>query len=468
MAKRALVIGGASSGSGKTTFSIGLMKALMNKKISVQPFKVGPDYIDPMFHRHVTGKASYNLPAWMVPDEALKYLFHKRLGEDDFAIVEGVMGYYDGHQTDGFEGSTAYIAEALNIPAIIIFNAGSMSLSAAAIVKGFSEFKENSMIKGVVLNNVASEMHYHMLKKGIETFTDVKCYGYLKKNSDIVIGSRHLGLLQAEEIDNLDAKIDLISEQIEETVDLDGILCDFVYGDIPIEKETIISFDKQIDDLKDKVTAMGGLKVGIASDASFSFYYDENLKTLEEIGVELIPFSPLKDQFLPKGCQGLYIGGGYPEIYAPHLSENTSLLQDIKKALDDGMPCYAECGGLMYLTEDITYNDGTYNMVGFFNGHSRMTQKLQRFGHVNVHVTSLGGLKHEPIDFRAHEFHKSVIDGENISAMCYQITKRKTSWTCGYTSNNVVGTYAHNHFYSNIAFLSLLLELWGIYRRDNI
>jgi len=462
MARRALVIGGASSGSGKTTFSIGLMKALMNKKITVQPFKVGPDYIDPMFHRHVTGKASYNLPAWMVPDEALQYLFHKRFSEDSFAIIEGVMGYYDGHRTDGFEGSTAYIAEALNVPAIIIFNAGSMSLSAAAIVKGFSEFKENSMIKGVVLNNVASEMHYQMLKQGIETFTEIKCYGYLKKNPEIVIGSRHLGLLQAEEIENLDAKVDLISEAIEQTVDLEGILSDFVYSGFPISVPTTSSFDIQLEQLKDKVRAMGGLKVGIALDASFSFYYDENIKTLEEIGVELVPFSPLKDKALPKDCHGLYIGGGYPEIYAPSLSKNEALLKDIKKALDAGMPCYAECGGLMYLTEDITYNQENYSMVGYFKAHATMTQKLQRFGHIDVHVKSLGGLKHEPIDFRAHEFHKSIIEEDIEYDKCYLITKRNRTWTCGFSCNHVIGTYAHNHFYSNIAFLSLLIELWGI------
>lgn len=462
MAKKALVIGGASSGSGKTTFSIGLMKALMNRGINVSPFKVGPDYIDPMFHRHVTGKHSYNLPAWMVEDKTLKFLFDKRFEEDSFAVIEGVMGYYDGHRTDGFIGSTAAMAECLNVPAIIIFNASSMSLSAAAIVKGFKTFKENSMIEGVVLNNVASEMHYQMLKQGIENFTDVKCYGYLKKNEALVIGSRHLGLLQAQEIVDLDDKVSLISEAIEETVDLDGIINDFVYIESTVDEEEYKYQSEQIRYLKKKVSELGGLKIGIAKDAAFSFYYDENLEVLKEIGVSLVPFSPLSDSELSSDLDGLYIGGGYPEVYGNELKENKAFLTYLKKSLEDGMPCYAECGGLMFLTDAIVYGGQKNSMVGFFNATSTMTQKLQRFGHIDVTVDDFGPIKKTDLKFRAHEFHKSIIETDEPILHCYDITKGKRHWTCGYTAQNTVGTYAHNHFYSNLKFLDTLLSLWGI------
>jgi cobyrinic acid a,c-diamide synthase len=489
--QRALVIGGASSGSGKTTFSIGLMNALKKRGVDVAPFKVGPDYIDPMFHRHVTQKNAYNLPVWMLDDCTTAYLFNKRFSKDAFAIVEGVMGYYDGHKTDRFVGSTAHVAEILNIPAVIIFDASSMSLSAAAIVHGFSTFKPNSMVRGVVLNNVASEMHYQMLKHGIECFTDVKCYGYLKKDSRVELGSRHLGLLQAAEIENLDAKVDYISEQIEATVDMEGLIQDFIYvspqNNInPLTErhstnqqihgmcsqafcpydyaKQAAEINEALYGIKSRLLALGGLKIGIALDQAFSFYYDENIETLKEIGVELIPFSPMYDTDVPAGCDGLYIGGGYPEIFSEALAENQIFLKALKMALDAGLPCYAECGGLMYLTESIAYEGHTHAAVGFFAAHSEMTDKLQRFGLIDV---TLENFMSRRIAFRAHEFHKSLITDHETIEKKYRIQKGARTWSCGYQKNNVLGTYAHQHFYSNLAFLSLLIDLWGINKPIN-
>jgi cobyrinic acid a,c-diamide synthase len=478
--QRALAIGGASSGSGKTTFSIGLMNALIKRGLNVAPFKVGPDYIDPMFHRHVTKEKAYNLPVWMLDDMTTAYLFEKRMRLDSFAVVEGVMGYYDGHKTDSFAGSTAHVAALLNIPAIIIFDASSMSLSAAAIVHGFSTFKENSMIKGVVLNNVASEMHYQMLKQGIEHFTDIKCYGYLKKDSRVELGSRHLGLLQAVEIEDLDAKVNYISEQIEATVDVDAIIDDFVYSPPKPDYKALYAPNEGIDDvsyqktksqiesmleaLKKRITAMGGLTVGIALDQAFSFYYDENIQTLTELGVTIMPISPMHDSELPTPCDGLYIGGGYPEVFAKELAANAAFRNALKSALDKGMPCYAECGGLMYLTSCITYAEKTYDAVGFFPAKSEMTDKLQRFGLIQV---TMENFMSRSLTFRAHEFHKSLITDDEPIEKKYHIEKGSRSWTCGYQKNNTLGTYAHQHFYSNLAFLSLLIDLWGINKPIN-
>lgn len=475
--KNALIIGGASSGSGKTTFSIGLMKALLDRGIDVQPYKVGPDYIDPMFHRHVTRRSSYNLPVWMVPDETIKYLFAKRLEKRSFAVIEGVMGYYDGKMASGIEGSTAYLAQLLDVPALIIFDASSMALSAAAIVHGFSTFVEKSMIKGVVLNNVASEMHYQLLKSGIESHTGVKCYGYLKKDPNIHLGSRHLGLLQAQEIDNLDEKVAYISKQIDMTVDVEGLIKDFNFDfeafNQSLEKQTVAHslldsqdsrvrslerLDESIQDLKSKVVKMGGLKIGIAQDKAFSFYYDENLETLREIGIDLIPFSPLEDKEIPK-CDGLYIGGGYPEVFSHEISGNLTMLASIRHHLESGMPCYAECGGLMFLTNSITSGDQPDPMVGFFDAKSEMTTKLQRFGLIEV---NLEGLLGQSMTFRAHEFHKSKIEDLSEIQKLYKVSKGTRTWTCGYYKNNTLATYAHHHFYANINFLSLLIDLWGI------
>ena len=460
--KRALVIGGASSGSGKTTFSIGLMNALSKRGFEVAPFKVGPDYIDPMFHRHVTGVSSYNLPVWMVKDEDIQFLYHNRFKTQNFAVIEGVMGYYDGKFTTGFEGSTAHVAELLQVPAIIIFDASSMSLSAAAIVHGFSTFKENSMIKGVVLNNVASDMHYQLLKTGIENFTNVKCYGYLKRDSKIALGSRHLGLLQAEEIEDLDQKIEYITEQIEATIDLEGIIADFVvtaFDDFSKFDENLLKLKL----LKDKVLEIGGLNIGIAQDKAFSFYYDENIETLKEIGVNLIPFSPLQDDFIPE-CDGVYIGGGYPEIFSKEISDNQRFLADLNAKLSRGLPCYAECGGLMFLTNSIEFNDVVYPMVGFFNAKSKMTSKLQRFGMTEVLLENFLGYD---ISFRAHEFHKSKIDDLDPLVKKYKVSKGSMTWKCGYQNQNTLATYSHHHFYSNINFLELLIDLWGI-RKNRI
>ncbi|MBS7527375.1 cobyrinate a,c-diamide synthase [Fusibacter paucivorans] len=497
--QKALAIGGASSGSGKTTFSIGLMNALIKRGIDVAPFKVGPDYIDPMFHRHVTKKKAYNLPVWMLDDMTTAYLFEKRMAAESFAIVEGVMGYYDGHKTDSFAGSTAHVAALLNIPAIIIFDASSMSLSAAAIVHGFSTFKANSMIKGVVLNNVASEMHYQMLKQGIEHFTEIKCYGYLKKDERVKLGSRHLGLLQAEEIDDLDEKVDYISEQIEATVNVDAIIEDFVYEspkpDYSVlyaseavsqssfddaSKETLTASAKQdtecsyrkkkaeidlkLESMKKRIAAMDGLTVGIAMDKSFSFYYDENVETLKELGITLVPISPIKDSEIPDNCDGLYIGGGYPEVFAKELEMNASFRKALKTALGSGMPCYAECGGLMYLTACIDNGKNTYDAVGFFPAKSEMTNKLQRFGLINVTMKDFMSCT---LTFRAHEFHKSLITDDEPIDKKYHIVKGSRSWTCGYQKEHTLGTYAHQHFYSNLDFLSLLIDLWGINKPIN-
>ncbi len=462
--RKGIIIAGASSGSGKTTLSIGLMRAFMNRGLTVQPFKTGPDYIDPMFHRKVLGTSSYNLPLWMVSDETIQYLFNKRNQNADITVVEGVMGYYDGHGVDSFEGSTAYLADLLELPVLLVFNASSMALSAAAIVKGFAEFKTPTRIKGIILNQVNSEHHYLMLKNAIEKHTGIKCYGYLPRNNEVVIESRHLGLLQAEEIVDLNAKVDKIAQQLEKTVNLDELYLDFEYIERPYS--TPKKVDLLLTEIKQTLTFKGSLTLGIAKDQAFSFYYDENLETLEELGVKIKYFSPMEDEYLPEGVDALYFGGGYPEVFAGQLSANKTFREQLFLKLESGMPCYAECGGLMYLTDLIEDLDGwPFEMVGFFDVNTLMTKKLQRFGHTHINLVledSPEFGKSYEISYRAHEFHKSILVEHQPVTKIIEASKRSKTWQCGYFREHTLATYAHNHFYSNLEFLAFLIDLWTI------
>ncbi|GAU77349.1 cobyrinate a,c-diamide synthase [Fusibacter sp. 3D3] len=462
--RKGMIIAGASSGSGKTTISIGLMRAFMKRGLVVQPFKTGPDYIDPMFHRKVLGTSSYNLPLWMVSDETIQYLFNKRNENADISIIEGVMGYYDGHSVEGFEGSTAYLADLLDVSALLVFNASSMSLSAAAIVKGFAEFKTPTKIKGVILNQVNSESHYKMLKAAIEKHTPIKCYGYLPNNNAVVIESRHLGLLQADEIADLNSKVDLIAEQLEKTVNLDALYSDFEY----VERvyHTPPEVDSLLSEIKQTLTLRGSLTLGVAKDQAFSFYYDENLETLEGLGIKIKYFSPMYDEYLPERIDALYFGGGYPEVFAAQLSANQTFREQLFLKLEAGMPCYAECGGLMYLTDLIEDLEGwPFEMVGFLDANTLMTKKLQRFGHTHIKLTldaseKLG--KAYEITYRAHEFHKSILVTHQPITRIIEASKGSNTWQCGYFKENTLATYAHNHFYSNLEFLVFLIDLWTV------
>lgn len=456
--KKGLIVAGVASGSGKTTFSMGLMETFKRRGIAVSSYKAGPDYIDPMFHRSVLGNLSYNLPMWMVEDDVIKYLFNRRHKEESISIVEGVMGYYDGHGTTSIEGSTAHLAEILNLPVIVIFDASSMALSAAAIVKGLSEFVTPTHIKGVVLNRVKSKSHYEILKSAIEEHTDVKCYGYIEPDPSIAIESRHLGLLQADEIEGLSLKIEKIVNSLEKTVDLDGIFNNFEFSaQIPQNSKKI---EDKLTLLKDYIKAIGGFTLGVAMDRAFSFYYQENLDTLRELGIEIVYFSPMNDETIPDYVDAIYLGGGYPEVFGKKLSENKPFRKAILEKLSAGMPCYAECGGLMYLTNEIENLEGDkYPMVGFFDSYSKMTTRLQRFGHIEVRLAN-DVINESYIEYRAHEFHHSLIEDIGEIEKIITSSRKNTEWKCGYFAKNTLATYAHNHFYSNLDFLEYLIRLW--------
>lgn len=440
---KAWMITGANSGSGKTTITIALLRALKNKGYDIQPFKCGPDYIDPMFHKIATARPSYSLDGWMLTEEKVKSIFFTQMQGRELGIVEGVMGYYDGLGLELDQGSSYQIARCLEIPALLVVDGSKSSTSVAAVVKGFLAMAEPSYIKGVIVNKVSGEKHYQLVKGAIEKYTDISCYGYMPYLKDFSFESRHLGLVPTDEIPEIESQIDYLAQRLSETVEIDRLVSEGVVGAAPV----------YLEEVKQKFHK----RVAIAKDAAFNFYYASNLDLLAEMGVELVAFSPLKDKALPEDIQGLYLGGGYPEVYAQVLANNHALKEDIKNKIEAGLPTYAECGGLMYLTESITDKAGNaYEMVGVLPAQSSMTTRLQHFGYVDVQVGDQWQIK-------GHEFHYSKTEPKAAIDMIYKVMKKREGalvdeWMCGYRKYNLLGTYVHLNFENNRAFLEALLS----------
>lgn len=451
-----VVIAGTSSGVGKTTLSIGIMAALKNRGFHVAPFKVGPDYIDPGFHKFVTGAPSYNLDSWMLDEETVSYLFQRNMEDKDIGVVEGVMGLYDGYGGKRDQGSTAHIAKIIKAPTILIIDGQAMSSSAAALVLGYKMYDEELDIKAVIVNKVGGKAHYEIIKDVIERDVKVPCIGYLPSSLNVSLESRHLGLIPAEELISLEEKVDELVGIVEDCIDLDLLLTiadtggDLECYENPFKLQTNIYH---------------GLSIGIAKDKAFNFYYEDNLKVLRELGANIEYFSPLECKAIPENLDGIYIGGGFPEVFASKLEENREFKQSLKKALDRGLPAYAECGGLMYLTQGIENLEGkSHEMVGFFPTKSKMTEKLQRFGYVEV-VTSSN------ISIKGHEFHRSIVEDKDGLKYKYVVQKRRdeeliSTWECGLNRKNVLAGYPHVHFYSNPKFLMYLLDKCKEYQKN--
>jgi cobyrinic acid a,c-diamide synthase len=431
-----IVIAGTHSGSGKTTITAGLLAALRKKGLKVQPFKVGPDYIDTGYHAVAAGRMSYNLDFWMMPAENILQLFGHGMEGMDIGVIEGVMGLYDGIGSTP-EGSTAEIAKLLNAPVLLVVDAGGMSTSAAAQVLGYKSFDRDLRLAGVIVNNVGSEHHYKLVKEAIETYTGVPALGFLPRNREVTLPSRHLGLLPAEEMERHAEIINKAAGLVQEWIDLDRVIAlGRTAGPLPSVSPLIFNSGRPV-------------HIAVARDESFSFYYRSTLEVLAALGAELRYFSPMKDGCLPDKIDGLYLGGGFPEVFAGKLAANRSLLEDINRKLGSGLHCYAECGGFMYLTESIKEKNGEiHSMAGFFDGHTMMTDRLQRFGYVDIEFTAdnvLGKAGHRA---RGHEFHHSLVEG--ITCPATYLIKSAFSggqWQCGYRRANTLAAYAHIDFW---------------------
>lgn len=433
------MISAPSSGSGKTLITCGILKALTNRNQKVSSFKCGPDYIDPMFHSKIIGIKSKNIDTFFTEDEMTKHLFCEGGENADISVVEGVMGYYDGLKSTSIEGSSYDVAVTLCTPVILVVDCKGRSLSILPEIEGFVNFVEESRIKGVILNRISKAL-FEDIKVLIEERLNIKVIGYLPIVKELVIESRHLGLVTPEEIENLDEKISKLAEMIETTMNVDEII------KIASSTEEIISINPSIPFVKDKPV------IAVAKDEAFCFYYEDNLKLLEKMGAELKYFSPVHDEILPEEANAILLGGGYPEIYGEKLSKNKSMLRSIKKAIDAQMPCLAECGGFMYLHEIMEDMEGNnHPMVGVIKGRAFKTDKLNRFGYVNLisREEQLFGKKGEMT--KGHEFH--YFESENCgSSFLARKPSGKKEWECICGNENLAAGFPHIYYYSNINF----------------
>lgn len=433
---RCIVVASNSSGGGKTTLSLGLLKALRNRGMNTQSYKVGPDYIDTAFHTHVTGVPARNLDLYLMGEAGMKASFSR--GKGEVGIIEGVMGLYDGKGISS-EYSTAHVAKVLDLPVVLVLSPKAQVATLCAEINGMRSY-ENVNIAGVIFNNI-SESYYKLLKLAVERHCGIKVFGYLPKTEELSLKSRHLGLIQSSEIVDLDTKIELCANLLENHVDIDCLLNYF-------------SETKTFEDsfhIKNR-----GIKSAVAFDKAFNFYYRENIELLQEAG-EVVFFSPLKDKQLPENIDFLYIGGGYPEVFAKELAENSNMRESIKKVLNRGVTCYAECGGLMYLTDEIEGNKA----VGFFEGKAVMTNKLQNFGYAEIEVSSKNSVLPQGLRINCHEFHKSTVqlNTERIYSLRKEVYDGSVKlWQCGYVKKNTLGAYGHVHFMGNINMIDSLLK----------
>lgn len=434
---KAFMIAGVSSGIGKTTVSMGLMSLFEN----VSPFKVGPDYIDPGFHQFVTGNKSYNLDLFMMGEDGVKYTFQKH--HKNLSIVEGVMGLYDGLDHSLDNNSSAHISRVLNLPVILIVDGGGKSTSIAAQVLGYKMLDPRVNLAGVIINRVTEKMYEHY-REAIEKYTGLKCLGYVPKDDTLALSSRHLGLLQATEISDLKDKIAKLKETLEKTIDKEAILKIAQIDDKEIEPCPYA-------DLKDRYK---GLKLGLAKDSAFSFYYNDNIEMLEYIGIEITPFSPIKDKEIPD-VDILYFGGGYPEIYSNELQRNKSLINSIIKFYQNDGIIFGECGGFMYLSQGFkNINGNLEKMCGIIKCTEEMRNRLDisRFGYINI-------IKDKKIVGKGHEFHYSKINTVDDDTREYDIEKPNgKKWKCIFREKNVYGGYPHLHFFKSIDFLTEILN----------
>ncbi|HYH03671.1 MAG TPA: cobyrinate a,c-diamide synthase [Bacillota bacterium] len=439
-----IVIAGTHSGCGKTTVTTGILAAFAQRGLQVQPFKVGPDYLDPMFHTYVTRNPSRNLDSWLLDDATLVYLFQRAAADKELAVIEGVMGLFDGLSGDSQRASTAHVAEIINAPVVLVVNGEGMALSIAALIRGFRDFNPTLKLKGVILNNINSESYFQYLKEIIETHTGLQALGYLPELPETVFPQRHLGLIPTGEIRGFSEKIKKLAVQVSQTVDLNLLLTIAREAEPMTTKKTACEIRPEYKNLR----------LAIARDAAFNFYYHDNLDLLQRLGAELIYFSPIQDARLPEGINGLYMGGGFPEVWAEALRDNAAMRQSVKQMVEKGLPTYAECGGLLYLTNQLINETGKeYRMVGVLDGQSVMTQSLQHFGYVDIEFSANNLLGRAGDRVRGHEFHFSETQIDPSIRPTYRISKslnnKLITWEGGYQVSNLLAAYPHLHFWSN-------------------
>lgn len=433
---RTLVVAGVTSGVGKTTVAVAIMEALRKKGLKVQPFKVGPDFIDPSYHTFVTKRQSRNLDVWMMTKQGVLDCFGRACQDADVAVIEGVMGLFDGMSGKDDFASTSHVAKILGAPVVLVVDAGKGARSIAAIVLGFLQFDRNVKVTGIILNNVAGERHAGYITEALRGKIRVPVVGIVRRNSEIKMEERHLGLVPAPELQEAKRKaIVQTARYVADQIDIDRILG--------------LCGTSKLPDAPVRAELSRKARIAVALDESFNFYYADNLDALRRSGAELVYFSPVQEAKLPDSINGLILGGGFPEVLADRLEKNTSMIRSIRNAVQDGMPVYGECGGLMYLTRSIRGYKGekkARKMAGLVDADTHMRSKLI----LNYTEAKCNGPIFGRANLRGHEFHYSSI--ENVgrdSKFAYSMIRGK-----GITGNmdgiivngNGLAAYMHLHF----------------------
>lgn len=435
----AFVLAGTGSGCGKTTVTLGLLRVLQQRGLSVQPYKVGPDYLDTGWHTAICGTPSRNLDSFMLPAPVLNALFCEQMQQADIAVIEGVMGLYDGFGRDPSYCSTAAMAKQLGCPVILLLDGKAVSTSIAAMVMGFQHFDRSLSIAGVIVNRVNSHSHYQLLKTAIEHYCAIPVLGYVPRVEGVALPERHLGLVTAREsLVNSQPWCDFATT-LEQTLDIDQLLAVSQLAKLPEGAWPELPAEE----------AGQGLRLALADDEAFNFYYPDNLTLLARTGVEIVRFSPLHDSTLPD-CQMVWLGGGYPELHAQRLSANTTMLASLRAAHQRGVAIYAECGGLMYLGTTLTDTQGdVYAMADIIPGHSTMGKRLTRFGYCEAQACQPTLLAESGETVRGHEFHYSDFAPEIPAVMaCRKVRDGviQQQWQGGWQVANTFASYLHVHF----------------------
>ena len=463
-----IMITGSSSGSGKTAITCAILSALKQKGIQVAACKCGPDYIDPMFHREVLQVPSENLDLFFSTKAFLKELFLIHGKNADIVVTEGVMGYYDGIALESDIASSYDVSRTLDMPALLVVPCRGMALSVVPTILGMLEFREDQQIRGILLNRISS-MIYPRMKQLIESELQKRGYeisvvGYVPESETFQLESRHLGLKLPEHIDSLRQKLQKAGEAIAETIDLEQIMRIARQAPEMTEETEHIENSESLENAN-RWENREPVRIGIARDEAFCFYYEENLRMLRKAGCELVEFSPLTDCKLPNHLQGLILGGGYPELYAEQLSANQSMREEIKSKIEAGMPTIAECGGFLYLHKTLeNMEQEVFRMTSVIKGEAFRTDRLGRFGYVTLQAESDGYFLRKGETIKAHEFHYWDSTENGTDCLAVKPDKKRT-WRCVHMKEYLFTGFPHLYFASNPKFVERFVDACRVWNK---
>lgn len=426
------MIAGTGSGCGKTTVTLAVLRAMQRRNIPLAAFKCGPDYIDPMFHKAVLGIPSRNLDLFFISEREVRGQIVRSIPQNGIGVIEGVMGFYDGVSGTTDTASAAHLARETGTPAILVVRPKGQSLSLAAMLSGFRNFAENTLC-GVILNGISDIMY--SFYRDIVQKSGLKVLGYLPSVPEAEIPDRHLGLVTADELKDLNYRLDLLADAAENRIDIEQIL-------------KISRTASQLSDDSEKISSVTKkpVRIAVARDKAFCFYYEDNFEVLRNLGAELVEFSPISDSCIPENTDGLYLGGGYPELHITELSNNVKMRNLIKNAIEKGLPTIAECGGFLYLHEHL---EGA-EMVGVVRGNAVLTKKLQPFGYVTLTAQDDNMLSACGGQIRAHEFHYAKSENNGHDFVAEKPNGRK--WPCVHTTKSFYAGFPHLFLRANIDF----------------